>query len=204
MRFQLFWQKIPLLFRAVSFWFHFQLFWKDEVFLCQKIKISYDDFFPVGCSSREAWVPMQSLAATRSRELISWTVSQGDWNFPAHKTWLVVTDGWGGLWGSKWGVSDDPGLVTVHDIAKHLLRIEWKRSEANPSKAGDNEWKWVPPSSFHNDKTLKDEIGHFRFSSNPLVMGLTERMRVCSPLSAKYWVDIERDWGAERENAMTR
>ena len=30
----------------------------------------------------------------------------------------------------------------------------------------------------HNDKTLKDEIGHFGFSSNPLVMGLTERMSV--------------------------
>ena len=37
----------------------------------------------------------------------------------------------------------------------------------------------------HNDKTLKDEIGHFRFSSNPLLMSLTERMSV--PHSAKIF-----------------
>ena len=30
----------------------------------------------------------------------------------------------------------------------------------------------------HNDKTLKAEIGHFRFSSNPLLIASTERKRV--------------------------
>ena len=107
----------------------------------------------------------------------------------ATKPDLLWRMGFGGLWDSKWGVSDDPGLVTVHDIAKHLLRIqsEWEvnRTPATMSENGFPLPHWV--GTKHNDKTLKDEIGHFRFSSNPLVMCL---FPIPCKISVGHWARL--------------
>ena len=72
----------------------------------------------------------------------------------------------------------------------HRTAICWGSSEwkVKPKLATMSENGFPLPhwaGTKHNDKTLKDEIGHFRFSSNPLLMSLTERMSV--PHSAKIF-----------------
>ena len=85
----------------------------------------------------------------------------------------------------KWWSWSSYGSWHRKTSVEDRVNEKWSEPQRQWVKMGSPFPHWV--GTKHNDKTLKDEIGHFRFSSNPLVMGLTERMRVF-PIPCKICV----------------
>ena len=86
----------------------------------------------------------------------------------------------------KWWSWSSYGSWHRKTSVQDRVNEKWSEPRRQWVKMGSPFPHWV--GTKHNDKTLKDEIGHFRFSSNPLVMGLTERMRVLFPIPCKISV----------------
>ena len=91
----------------------------------------------------------------------------------------------------KWWSWSSYGSWHRKTSVEDRVNEKWSEPRRQWVKMGSPFPHWV--GTKHNDKTLKDEIGHFRFSSNPLVMGLTERMRVfpipCK-ISVGHWARL--------------